>query len=149
MITKYGLPNIINEEIQLSRIQWKNIVRNKVKKYSEDRLTSQFSEYSKLRGGPLVGGGLEVKQYIKELKMHEARTMFLIRTQMMPVKLNMKNNPRFDAEKWKCDVCKMLDSQSHILWCQFFAPLIEGKDVANDRDLVEYFQKLRSAPHRH
>ena len=142
LITKYGLPNIIDEEIKLSRIQWKTITRRKVRKYSEDRLTSQFDEYSKLRGGPLVEGGLEVKPYIDNLKMHEARTMFRIRTQMMPTKLNMKNNPRFASEQWKCDACKMLDSQSHILWCPFFAPLREGKDVGNDKDLVENFQKV-------
>ena len=68
--------------------------------------------------------------------------MFRIRTMMMPAKLNMKNSHNFASEQWKCDACKKIDSQSHILWCPFFAPLREGKDISNDKDLVEYFQKV-------
>ena len=113
-----------------------------MKKYSEERLTSQFDEYSKLRRGPLAEGGLVVQPYIENLKMHEARIMFRIRTRMMPTKMNMKGNPSFARELWKCDACKMLDSQSHVLWCPFFAPLREGKDIGNDKDLVEYFVKV-------
>ena len=54
----------------------------------------------------------------------------------------MKNNKKFAKEQWKCDSCKRIDSQSHVLWCPFFAPLREGKDIQNDKDLVEYFQKV-------
>ena len=127
LLTKYGLPNIIDGETKLSRSQWKSIVRRKVKEYSEDRLTFQFQEYSKLREGPLVEGGLEVKPYIDNLKMHEARTMFRIRTKMMPAKMNMKSNQRFARELWKCDASKMMDSQSHVLWCPFLCSTGRGQ----------------------
>ena len=30
----------------------------------------------------------------------------------------------------------------HILWCPFFAPLIEGRDIKDDKDFVEYFEKV-------
>ena len=83
-----------------------------------------------------------MKPYIKELKLHEARTMFRIRTNMMPAKWNMKSNQKFANQQWKCDACKRIDSQSHILWCPFFAPLREGKNVNDDKDLVDYFQKV-------
>ena len=79
-----------------------------------------------------------MKLYVQNLKLHEASTKFL----MMPAKMNMKNNPKFAKEQWNCDACKRIDSQSHVLWCPFFAPLREGKDVKNDKDLVDYFQKV-------
>ena len=103
---------------------------------------AKFSEYSKLRDGPLMEGGLNLKPYIQSLKLCDARTMFWIRTSMMPSKFNMKNNPKFASKLWKCDWCQRIDSQSHILWCPFFAPLREGKDVQNDTDLVEYFKEV-------
>ena len=121
MITEYGLPNII--DIKLAKTKWKNTVGRKVRTFSKDNLNSQFKDYSKLN-----------------LKLHETRTMFRIRTLMRPAKLNMKNNSKFASEQ--CDACKRIDSQSHILWFPFFAPHREGKYISNDKDLVEYFQKV-------
>ena len=54
----------------------------------------------------------------------------------------MKNNQKYSNELWKCDYCKMMDSQSHIMWCSAFAPLREGKNVEDDDDLVLYFQQV-------
>ena len=142
MLRKYELPNIIDEKLNLSKYSWKTLVKNNILKYSEEKLASDFLGYSKLRGGPLTKEKLEIKPYIKELKLHEARTMFRIRTLMMPAKLNMKNNPKFANQQWKCDACKRIDSQSHILWCPYFAPVREGKNINEDKDLVDYFQKV-------
>ena len=60
----------------------------------------------------------------------------------MPSKCNMKNNPKFASKLWSIDSCQRIDSQSYFLWCPFFAPFREGKDVQNDTDLVEYFKKV-------
>ena len=142
LISKYELPNIIDENVAMSRIQWKKIVKKTVGEHSGKLLLAKFEQYSKLRDGPLMEDGLSLKPYLKNLKLCEARTMFRIRTLMMPAKFNMKNDPRFASNLWKCDSCQRIDSQSHILWCPFFAPLREGKDVQNDKDLVEYFKKV-------
>ena len=142
MMQKYGLPDIIDGVEQFSKLHWKNIVKKKIRKYSEDKLKSQFDEYSKLKGGPLMEDGLKLQPYVQTLKLSDARTMFRIRTLMMPAKMNMKNNPMFADKLWKCDQCERLDTQSHILWCPFFGPLREGKDVKDDKDLVEYFEKV-------
>ena len=88
MITTYGLSNIIDEDTKLSKTEW-NTVRRRIIKFSEDNLKSKFKEHSKLREGPLTEGGLEIKPYVQSLKLHEARTMFRIRTMMTPAKLNM------------------------------------------------------------
>jgi hypothetical protein len=142
LLTQYGLPDIIDGDGKYSKIQLKNIAKSKVKKYSEEKLKSQFMEYSKLKGGPLVEDGLKIQPYVQTLKLSEARTMFRIRTLMMPAKLNMKSDPKFAGKLWKCDQCQKLDSQSHILWCPFFAPLREGRDINDDKDLVDYFTKV-------
>ena len=92
LTSQYGLPDIMDGIVMSSKLQWKNIVRMKIRKYSEERLKTQFKDYSKLKGGPLMEDGLKIQPYIQTLKLSEARTMF------MPIKLNMKNNQEF-AEK--------------------------------------------------
>ena len=142
LISKYELPNVIDEETNITKSQWKIIVKKRVREHSEENLLTQFGNYSKLREGPLMKDCLTLKPYIQNMKLCEARTLFRIRTSMMPAKFNMKNNKKFASKLWKCDACQKIDSQSHILWCPFFAPLREGKDVDNDDDLVEYFSKV-------
>ena len=95
LISKYNLPDIIGGVVTSSKLQWKNMVNNKIRKYSEESLKNQFQEYSKLRGGPLTEDGLKTQPYVNTLKLSEARTMFRIRTLMMPAKMNMKNNTKF------------------------------------------------------
>ena len=56
--------------------------------------------------------------------------------------MNRKSDKAYDEKLWKCDYCKNLDSQSHILWCPAFSPLREGKSLSNDQDLVEYFKNV-------
>ena len=79
LISKYELPDIIEETSILTKSQWTNLVRSKTRKYSKDYLDSQFTEYSKLKGGPLLEGSLELQPCVQDLKLHEARTMFRIR----------------------------------------------------------------------
>ena len=133
---------IIDKETNFSKLQWKKVVKRNIIKYSEERLIVRFRDYSKLKNGPLMEGGLKLKPYVQTMKLCDARTMFRIRTLMMPAKFNMKNNPKYSNELWKCDACKRIDSQSHILWCPFFAPLREGKDIKDDKDLVDYFKQV-------
>ena len=142
LLAKYNLPNIIEEDLRISKLQWKKIVKQNINKYSEENLKLQFKSYSKLKEGPLMDSNLSMEPYIKNMKLRDARTFYRIRTNMLPAKLNMKNNPKFANELWKCDYCKKMDSQSHVMWCSAFAPLREGKNVEDDDDLVLYFQQV-------
>ena len=83
-----------------------------------------------------------LQEYIKEMKLSDARMKFRLRSNMTKVKMNMKSDPRFAAELWACSECGNLDSQSHIMWCPSFAPLREGLDISNDTDVVHYFQEV-------
>jgi hypothetical protein len=38
---------------------------------------------------------IEIQPYGQNLKLHQTRTMFRMRTLIMPPKMNMKNNPKF------------------------------------------------------
>ena len=66
---KYGLPDIIDGAETFSKLHWKNMVTKKIRKYSEEKLKTQFDEYSKLKGGPLIEDGLKLQPYVQTLKL--------------------------------------------------------------------------------
>ena len=59
---------------------------------------------------------LELKDYVKSMKLRDARTLFLIRSGMINAKMNMKSNTKYSMDLWRCDDCRSMDSQSHIIW---------------------------------
>ena len=86
------------------------------------------------------GENFHQKDYFKNLNLHEARTVFKHRAKMTQyTKWNFKNDPQYRHDLWKCSSCKTnIDTQSHILWCDSYKKLREGKDLTNDKDLANY-----------
>ena len=74
------------------------------------------------------------------MKLSDARTNFKLGSNTTNVKMNRKSNPA--AKLWKCDGCGNLDTQCHIMWCPVFAPLREGLNMNNNKDIVHYFQQV-------
>ena len=142
LLKYYGLPNLIDREIEMSKESWKRKVKCAIRLKSEERIKKEMIGYSKLKEIGASKEGLEVKDYIKKMSLRDSRTMFRIRSSMINVKMNRKSDKKFANDLWKCDYCKSLDSQSHILWCPAFSPLREGKSLDCDRDLVKYFQEV-------
>ena len=138
----YDLPNIIDRKAEVSKNQWKSLVKTKLNSVSQKQIYSEFSSYAKLIGKNLENENLEVKEYVKNMKLRDARTYFRIRSNMLNVKMNRKNDIKYAHDLWKCDDCHSMDSQAHIVWCPAYAALREGKDLESDKDLVEYYQKI-------
>ena len=58
------------------------------------------------------------------------------------IKLNYKGDKEFAKKLWKCDQCGKMDSEQHVLWCEGFKYLREGKDLKSDKDLCNYLRKV-------
>ena len=142
LLNLYGLPNIIDEKVNFSKECWKKLVKKAVMAKSEETIKKEMIEYSKLRQIGTSSENLELKDYIKRMSLRNARMNFAIRSYMTDCKMNRKSDKAYAEKLWKCDYCKNLDSQSHILWCPAFSPLREGKSLSNDQDLVEYFKNV-------
>ena len=91
-----------------------------------------------------------MKKYIVSLNLHSARLRFKIRSKMTPtIQMNFKNDPKFKANMWTCLGCDnraedstnlgCRDTQAHVLACGGYSDLRDGKNLENDKDLVEYF----------
>ena len=82
--------------------------------------------------------GLNTKSIIED-----ARMMFKIRSKMVDVKWNFKNDARYKAELWFCDGCKgAIETQSHVMHCPAYENLRVGMSPQSDKDIVEYFRKV-------
>ena len=140
LIDRYKLPDIIDGN-QIAKSKWKTTVKTAIKTTYGRELKDKMTT-SKLKDGPMVGEEFEKRDYIMSMQLSDARTNFRLRSNTTNVKMNRKSDPSYAAKLWKCDGCSSLDTQSHIMWCPAYAPLREGLDVNNDKDIVHYFQQV-------
>ena len=57
--------------------------------------------------------------------------------------LSFKNKKEYEVENWACNSCeRMIDTNSHILWCESYKELREEKDLKCNKDLANYLQKV-------
>ena len=70
--------------------------------------------------------------------------MFKVRTKMLNVKMNFKNDPRNSQTLWRCESCQIEapETQAHVLYCPAYQSLRTGKDINNMGDLVDYYTKV-------
>ena len=103
-----------------------------------------MKKYSKLRDGPMPNEDFAIKDYIKSMTVEDARTNFSVRSHMFPAKFNYRSDPKNSEELWRCGSCLSghIESQSHILHCEAYSELREGKSLSNDKDLVNYMKNV-------
>ena len=119
------------------------MVKEKIKEQNEKYLKESMMEYKKLKKSKLVNENFGIKDYVKNLTVEEARTVFKHRTSMTRyTKFNYKNNQQYANQLWKCESCDNVSTESHILWCDGFKKLREGKDLKSDKDLANYLLKV-------
>ena len=76
LIKRYSLPDIIDGGIDVSKNSWKQIVKKAVKEKSERDIKKEFSNYSKLEHLKVPSEKLEIKEYVTNLSLRNARTKF-------------------------------------------------------------------------
>ena len=109
----------------------------------EKELLISTDKLKKIKDGPMKEENFEKQAYIKEMTLNDARINFKIRTHMLDVKFNYKNDKKFSSELWRCDSCQTcIESQNHVLWCPAYRELREDKDISNNKDLIEYMKKV-------
>ena len=142
LIKMFCLPNIIDDCQNLTKLEWKRLVKKAVYSEYENQLKSQISGSSKLKDGPMTSEQFEEKQYLSDMSMHDARLLFRIRSKTNDVRMNQQSDKNNAMNLWKCSECGNIDTQSHVMWCPYFATLREGKSLENDEDLLAYFREV-------
>ena len=119
----FNLPNIVYEDIAVSKLQWKTMVKKAVTSKFEELIKGKIKKMTKLKDGPMNLENFELKTYLSEMSLTDARTLFRIRSQTTDVKMNQRSSKAHAKNLWKCSECGNIDTQSHILWCPFHAHL--------------------------
>ena len=145
LIKELNLPNIfditINEE--WPKLRWKGRVKEEVREKCEKELKEKMKTLSKLEEFFSEDNNFETKNYLRNMNLTDARIKFKLKTKMINVKFNYMNDPINRATLWRCDSCQSaIDSQGHILWCPAYSELRQGKDIKNDKHLIEYIKKV-------
>ena len=58
------------------------------------------------------------------------------------VKMNFPSDIAYRKQSWKCFHCPNIDTQSHVRYCPAYEHLRMNKNLDDDKDLVNYFQKV-------
>ena len=145
-LVKFGIIDVR----KFSKLQWKNLINQKIISLNRDCLLVKMkTKYKKLDHNKFATEKFELQPYLKDMQLVEARHNFRIRSSMTRlVKMNFPSDGGYKRDLWSCWHCPNIDTQSHIRHCPAYQHLREDKDLDNDNDLVRYFQqviKLREA----
>ena len=131
---------------QVSKLSWKRLVKKAVTEANRKNLLEIIqNKYEKLDYDVLKEERYEAKEYLRTLNLYDARLKFAIRSKMVQtVAFNYSSDPKHSSQLWHCTHCDRMDSQTHILSCDSYLYLRNGKDLSSDKDLVTYFREVIS-----
>ena len=143
-----NFPGLVQECSQfineLKILEWKRIVKKAILTANTNELKEEIKEkYKKLRNSELVNKDFGRKDYINNLDLLQARTMFKYCSSMTQhVKMNQKSNKSYADALWRCEECGLQDTNSHLLWCAGYEALRDGKDLENYEQICDYLHKV-------
>ena len=161
--TEQGLPGIYDEcseflakfEIlnlkQYSKLQFKNLVKKKIWELNKSKLLelAKSKQYKKVNYNELASNDFKLKPYFKDLSIADSRLKFKLVSKMFPcIKMNFPSDKRYASNLRSCDSCVIpgeegpSDSQEHVLVCIAYDNFRQGKNLSDDKDLVEYFKQV-------
>ena len=85
-----------------------------------------------------------LKEYMRTGTLYSARRTWEVRSYMLRVAGNYPGHKRYIATGWQCQACMGMvrEDQDHLTTCIGYADLIQGKDIENDEDLVDFYTKV-------
>ena len=101
LIQYFNLPNIIEDNITITKCQWKTMVKLAVHSKYEEQIKKKMSNYSKLKDGPMMSENFEEKTYLTDMSMANARTNFRIRSKTTKVRMNQRSDKLNSKQLWK------------------------------------------------
>ena len=126
-------------------------MRAKIKVMNKNRILEEAKSknYKKIELSKLASDNFELKEYLKNFSVEDARLNFKIKSYMTPgVKMNFQSDKLFTRELWACEGCRretklgLRDTQEHVLICPAYESLRLDKDLGNELDLVGYFRSV-------
>ena len=85
-----------------------------------------------------------MKHYVKTGTLHSVRSTWEVRSYMLHVAGNYSHHQKYAATGWRCQGCSLQvrEDQDHITRCQGYSDLLQGKDLADDEQLVDFYRRV-------
>ena len=122
-------------------MEYKDLVKKACVREDEKWLREKMEGRTKTKD--LVTESSKTKDYFKSKSMSVTREIFRLRTNMNPLKGNLKHKYINTPGGVQCVACGGDEEvNSHVLECAEYADLRQGKDFNNNIDLVNYFREV-------
>ena len=121
-----------NDLTKISKAVFKKRVKKEAVKVALKYLNNLKSKHSKMDNIKISDEKMKPSQYLldKRINPDQAKFIFKVRTRMLQMKCNFKNQFK---NNYTCDLCKInMDNQEHLLECkvlQHFVPEIQNTHV--------------------
>ena len=102
-------------------------------------MKNEMREMTKMRKMRLSDCSL--KEYVKNGSLYEVRKTWEARSYMVKVAGNYPGHRRYEATGWLCQACDLMvrEDQDHLATCTGYSDLVDGKNIHDDKDFVEFF----------
>ena len=117
-----------NRENEENKAKWKIKIEEAVERKNEREIKEKIRRYEKLE--IMKDEEDSKKEYLEQLTLSEARTLFRVRTRMVKCKMNQSGDKKNKSSLWKCGECGFIDSQAHIIHWN------------SDVDVANYFKEV-------
>ena len=100
----------LSELRSISKWRWKTTVKKFVLKKNQESLLESIQKYKKLDYHQMSQESFERKSYLSNMKLEDSRMLFRISSQMLDLKVNMKN--KYRNQSLTCRLCRSDDPES-------------------------------------
>ena len=85
-----------------------------------------------------------MKEYVRTGNLYSVRSTWEARAYMLRVAGNYSHHSRYLATGWLCQACQLQvrEDQDHLADCSGYKDLREGKNMEDDKELVEFYQAV-------
>ena len=137
---KWKMENVTREEEEVkSKKVWKRLIQKKAKEEEEKDLKERMKKYQKLQD--VIDEDYGRKSYFDEMTMKDSKLWFRVRSKMIKCKMNFSSDKKNSDTLWLCE-CGCVDTQSHLMWCEQYAQLREGRALDSDQDILDYLKSI-------
>ena len=126
-----------------SKAQFKAIVRSRMKEKNRLEVLELIRPLKKVDYFTVKDKEYKLKDFFKTLTLAQARTQFLISTNMARAKINYMSDPVYSKELYLCD-CEegLICSTMHFKVCSKYEKHRQNIDWTDNVQVIQYYEKV-------
>ena len=125
----------------MTKKQWKTLICSKIVEKNKSELIQMSKGYWKMNYLEMQKESFEIKEFLQTLRLSQARTMYLIKTDMIDAPMNFMGQPDYAKSNWQCE-CGLQFTTQHYKVCIKYEKERTNIDWENNEHIAKYFQRV-------